>query len=475
MSKRNGPDEGRRAKGKSPTPVPEPELPEAARIAAQEREAAREAIKAYIPGIEAAEKKRAASKQEVEAKVAELAKLGSLDYDLARKEMAKELELPVSRLDKHVEHERGGGRTRRLDLPDTEPWHEPVDGAPLLDEIAAALLRHVGLPTRGEQAIALWIVHTHALAASNIAPRLALYSPVPGCGKSTALDMIRSMVPRPLVASNISASAVFRAIEQWHPVLIVDEADTFLKGNDELRGALNSGHGRALGYFVKSAPTAGNDYEARQFATFAPAAVAMIGNFPAALASRSIHIPMQRLAVGHTKQPYPSMESPYADLGRKAARWALDHLQELCRAKPALPDGLRNRDADNWRPLVAIADLAGGEWPQYAREAALTLTQAERGQVLANTLLADIREIISDLDRIASAELASRLAQMEGRPWPEFGKLARPISANTMARLLKPFGIVPRNLRMNDEGGTVLKGYLRADLQEAFDRYLDPT
>ena len=194
----------------------------------------------------AAEKKR---KQEAEAKVAELAKLGSLDYDLRRKEAAKDLDLPVGRLDKHVEYKRETAKPG-FAPPEIEPWDEPVSGVDVLNDIAAAVRRHVGVPTRGEEAIALWVMFAHCFGAANIAPRLAITSPLPECGKTTTLELIDCLVPRSLLASSITSAAVYRGIEKWHPTLIIDEADTFLPTNDTLRGILNSGHKKAGAYTV---------------------------------------------------------------------------------------------------------------------------------------------------------------------------------------------------------------------------------
>ena len=57
-------------------------------------------------------------------------------------------------------------------------------------------------------------------------------------------------------------------------------------------------------------------------------------------------------------------------LARKLRRWADDHQDGLADAHPATPAGLHDRAADNWRPLLAIADAVGGAWPERARRAA---------------------------------------------------------------------------------------------------------
>jgi putative DNA primase/helicase len=64
----------------------------------------------------------------------------------------------------------------------------------------------------------------------------------------------------------------------------------------------------------------------------------------------------------------------FAVLRRKALRWAADNFAKLTDPDPQMPDALNDRAADNWRPLLAIADLAGGEWPVRARDAACLLS-----------------------------------------------------------------------------------------------------
>jgi len=59
------------------------------------------------------------------------------------------------------------------------------------------------------------------------------------------------------------------------------------------------------------------------------------------------------------------------------------------------------------------------------------------------------------------------LVEMEDRPWGEW-KHGRPMTPISVARLLKPFGIRPRNFKA---AGQVLKGYDREPIMGAFDRY----
>ena len=188
-----------------------------------------------------------------------------------------------------------------------------------------------------------------------------------------------------------------------------------MKHNDELRGILNSGH-RKGGSIIR---TVGDDYEPRQFSTWAPTAISMIGRLPGTLHDRSIHIQLRR------RKPSEMVESFRADrapelklLARKAARWADDHTVALQAAEPDMGD-LVNRAADNWRPLFAIADAIGGEWPARIRAIAAGAEAKKEDQSVRTMLLADIRDILrsrTHSDRIGSNELPAELGQLEGRP-----------------------------------------------------------
>jgi putative DNA primase/helicase len=255
------------------------------------------------------------------------------------------------------------GQGRPLELPEIKPWRGAVNGSELLDEIVACLRDYLVLPSGSAEIIALWVLHTHAFDCFTITPRLAITSPEKGCGKTTLLDVINQLVARPLSTSSVTTSAVFRIVEMKKPTLLIDEADTFLKDNDGLRGVLNTGHRRG-GQVTR---TVGEDFEPRQFTTWSPAAIAMIGRLPDTLDDRAITIRLRR------RKPIERVRAFRSDragelrvLAQKAARWTLDNRQALTAADPETGE-LVNRSADNWRPLFAIADIAGGKWPRLAR------------------------------------------------------------------------------------------------------------
>lgn len=300
-----------------------------------------------------------------EAEIDRLSTLARLPYVRQLDASARAIGIPKGSLDKLVIAKRReaegedetGGQGRAIDLPEPEPWSSLVDGAVLLSEITAEIRRYMVMADGAAESVALWTVHAHALDAFGISPRLAITSPRPQCGKTTLLDLAYHLVTRPLLMANISAAAVFRTVERACPVLLADEADTWLHGNDELRGILNSGHRRG-GSVIR---VVGEDLEPRQFSTWGACAIALIGKLPLTLADRSIPITLQRKRPDETVERFRFDRTETLDtLARKAARWAKDNIGRLADMDPITPDALSNRSADNWRPLLAIADAAGG-------------------------------------------------------------------------------------------------------------------
>ena len=122
---------------------------------------------------------------------------------------------------------RGKRKPGGLFGSEPKPWPEPVDGAEVLDALVAAFRRFLVLPDGAAEALALWVVFTHAIDASAVAPRLALLSPVPRRGKTTLLGLLIRLVRRPLPTSNVTPAVVYRVIARDRPTLLIDEADTF--------------------------------------------------------------------------------------------------------------------------------------------------------------------------------------------------------------------------------------------------------
>ncbi|HIN85840.1 MAG TPA: DUF3631 domain-containing protein [Myxococcales bacterium] len=420
------------------------------------------------------------SQDPVELVFEQLADLPPVEYDQQRKSEAKRLNIRVSTLDQEV------GRKRKLamdastvpgelDFSDPAPWPEAIsDAEKLFDQISARISRYVVLPKAAADAIALWVGHAHALDSFNITPRLNLSSPDKGCGKTTLLDVIATLLPRHLRSENCTPAILFRLIDKFCPTLLLDEVDAlFLGGNEEIRAILNSGHRRG----GKIHRCEGDLNQVRAFDVFAPVVLAGIGSLPGTLFDRSLLIPLVRAKPGEIAHRFDSRKiAKETELKTKLSRWSIDYLEELTGADPVLPESAHNRLADNWRPLFAIAQAVGGSWPDKVCRAFEHLNsnaQAEEAQGIGTTLLADIRDFFDETGsrKLFSATIVERLVEIEGRPWAEYRR-GKPISKNQLARLLRRFKIKSKSIRIGTDTG---KGYHLDDFAEAFERFLPPS
>jgi putative DNA primase/helicase len=413
------------------------------------------------------------------AEIARLAALDPLEYDRQRAAAADALGgIRVSTLDDMVQAARPKPEAthgRTVALPEVEPWPEPVAAGDLLHDLARAIRRHVILPASATDCTALWIAHTWVYDRFQHSPRLSVTSPAKRCGKSTLLDVLRATCHRPLKADNISASGVFRTVEALRPLsLLVDEADSFLGDNEELRGILNSGF-EASGEVVRVVEIQG-EHQPVNFATFCPVALAGIGALPGTLEDRALPVVLQRKGAAEvvTKLRAPGARAALHDLARKLARWSADRRRHLP-VDPPVPDAMGDREGDIAIPLLAIADDAGGEWPARARRALLDLygvrAKNEGTMEAGALLLADIKLLFTGLSalRLTSAQIVEHLAKQEERPWPEW-RHGKPMTAPQLANALRPFGVRPGTIRV--PGTDTAKGYYREAFTEAWARYL---
>ncbi len=371
-------------------------------------------------------------------------------------------------------------------VEETIPWDEPVDGEELLLTIDRALQRYVILPTmHARVAIAVWVIAAHALESFWIFPMLGITSPTRRCGKTTLLDMLRTMTPRPLPAANITAPSVFRTIQVCTPCLLIDEADSFTEKNEEMRGVINSGHTRGMAFVVRLVEE-GGQYVPKRFSTWCPKVIAQIGKLFSTWEDRSIVIPMRRKAKSEqTAKLKRKALGSLGDFGRQAARWAKDHLEALAAAEPKMPEALDDRAADNWEPLLAVAECIGRAWPERVKAAALALSgdRDAEDETLGIRLLRNIRQIFNrrakedrkytDPDRIASKDLMDALLKEAEWGWAAAFK-GDPLTQQNLASTLRPFGVRPKSLRPDKDSTTSFRGYERKAFIDPWNRYLPP-
>jgi putative DNA primase/helicase len=405
-------------------------------------------------------------------RIARLSQLSVMEYERVRVAEAKRMGMRTSTLDNVVARERQRSeRGEGIGFDDVVPWPRPVAGDALLTEIAASIARFIVCKPETARAAALWIAMSWLIDTVQVAPLAVITAPEKRCGKSQLLAILGKLSRRPMVASNISSAALFRVIDAWQPTLMIDEADAFMRENEELRGILNSGHTRDSAYVVR---TVGEDFTPKQFLTWGAKALAGIGSLADTLMDRAIVLDLRR------KLPHENVDrlrhaetGLFSMLATKLARWADDNREQVRQARPDLPAQLNDRAQDNWEPLLAIADVAGGSWPGMARQAALTISRGREGNLMLGAeLLVDIRSVFEEkrAERISTADLIAALIEDDEGPWATYNR-GRPISPRQISKRLRDYGIASKNIRVDY---AVTKGFEYSQFQDAFLRYLPP-
>ena len=248
-------------------------------------------------------------------------------------------------------------------LPRTKLWPEPVDGAGLLGELVKTQQRFLVADESIFRLVALWSVFTHCFDCFDCLPLLFVTAPTKQAGKSTRLTLVKAFSRRAFLVSSITAAVVYRIGETYQPTLLIDEADACMRDNEGLRGVIDGGHTRSTALVPRCD---GPDNEVRFFLTFYPKAIAAIGRLADTIEQRSVIARLRRASGSE----YRGLE--YLTLAKlealsllraKAARWAHDKAERLRNTEPQIPAEMTNgRMIDNFRPLFAIADVAGGEW-----------------------------------------------------------------------------------------------------------------
>jgi hypothetical protein len=364
-------------------------------------------------------------------------------------------------------------RTAERIVPPNTP---PADGAELLDAVLEALTRYVIFPSDAAAiAVTLWVAATHGLPAWQHATRLIIRSPQKRCGKSRLLDIVMLLSFNPMSSTDMSAAVIYRSVGDDHaktPTLFLDEADALFgtkskaEQNEDLRSLFNAGFQRDRTVWRCVGP----NQTPTEFATFSMAALAAIKSLPDTIVDRGVVTDLKRRRPGEKVARFRLRRdtAPLLKLRAQLTAWVRDgeRLTTLGDVEPEMPHSVEDRQQDAWEPLIAIADAAGGYWPQLARAACLELCGQADDTDNDIQLLSDIEKIFTDVPEafIPSNQLVRELREREESPWKD-----DELTPHRLARLLKPFDVRPR-----PGPGKTLRGYWRDDLKDAFARYNRP-
>jgi hypothetical protein len=364
---------------------------------------------------------------------------------------------------------------------DTTPALDP-DGAALLSDVQAFVRRFCAFPDlHALAAVTLWVAHAHMVEHFHTTPRLALLSPEPWSGKTRVLEVLDLLVPQSMFCLSASPAAIFRTLSKDPITLLVDECDTIFTrrgkddANEDLRALLNAGYKRG----ATIPRCVGPKHDVQNFKVYCATALAGLGDLPDTIMSRSVIIRMRRRGPGEHIEPFRTREHAGEGhvLRERIARWAALAGPHAGDAWPALPDGIVDRPAEVWEPLIAAADAAGGDWPQSARAACIEMCRgAQDSRVsLGVRLLADLRIIFGAADALTTEDILSKLcsgteAGLDAdAPWNELH--GKPLGVRGLASMLKRYGVGSQKVKV---AGRALQGYRREHLWDAWTRYLSP-
>lgn len=388
---------------------------------------------------------------------------------------------------------RDNGTAPDGSIPETTPvrpmgWlGQPPPGAvvraghEVLDDVAAFLSRFSVFPSEHcAPTLALWYAHTHAIEQFYVTPRLILDSAEPGSGKTRVLEVAQYLVRAPEMTISATPAALFRLVSMGPITILFDEVDAIFNSknggsNEDLRGLLNAGYKRSA--TIARCVGDAKKMKVERFPVYAPAVLAGIaGAMPPTITTRAITIHMHRRRTDEPVQPFRERQvsREAIPVREELAAWVTSTGSRLSDAQPDMPDGITDRPAEIWEPLLAIADTAGGHWPHTARDACrhFVLESGPQTASLGIRLLADLRDLFTrhDTDRLPTTVILSDLRELDEAPWGDLD--GKPLDARRLARELNRYGARPHDLRMTSG---VVKGYRAgspAGLADAWARYL---
>ncbi len=428
-----------------------------------------------LVGLEEVKRQIEAATEPREEAYSRLAKLTRADYEQCRKFEAKQLRVRVGALDAEVDARRAkkvdcGPKSATVQFPDLKPWEDPVDGVELLNALAVKCDSFIWLPPHGATVLPLITLYSYCWRCFEYAPILAVTSPTPSCGKGRVLEVLQKHLFNPWRTGNATEAVLFRIIDERSPHVLIDEFDSL---GEDTRKAIANILNQAFHVSGRVHRVEGErERRVVEFKCFAPMVVACVklSTFGRATVTRCIHLRMQRKPRKHKLERLRKYDG--TEFRRKCLRWFNDNKERIETAVVQMPDELDDRTQDIWEPLFVIAHVVGGVWLERVRQAALALCGEDMSAEVEDTgvhLLRWCRTHFEETgsDRVRSQDLCEWL---NVRPEAGFGswREGKGIDQRTLARLLRPFGIGPRNIADDDQRP---KGYLREGFVAAWESY----
>jgi hypothetical protein len=367
--------------------------------------------------------------------------------------------------------------------PKDPEWEGEVDLGAALDSAVAAMPRFLVAPAYVYDTTALWSANTYLVQSEEIglpvAPQLGFQSLVENSGKSVAIEIVATIAHRGYLRASYTAATLFRRINQDLVTPCLSEFHNILGDKDkDLLAIIDACHRRSEAYVDRTETDPQGKRYVVSYKCWASLAWGAIGAVPREAQSRSIILFLQAALPDESHALDHSIilqDKALIDVRRQLAKWSVT-IKKL--PTPEMPKFLFNRAADNFRPLFAIAQLAGGDWPQRIRDAAEAISKIERKPSLQVRLLTGITGVLEPTvdKRLATGELIDALCEDEENGWQEANHGKR-INEYWLRENLRGLIDPPGSLRWregSDESDPKIRGYALFQFNDAVLRYLPP-
>lgn len=364
---------------------------------------------------------------------------------------------------------------RVVPAPPALPGHE------ILNQVCDFISRFNAFPSRHcAPMLALWYAHTWAAEHFYATPRLVLSSAEPASGKTRVLEVARHFTQAPEMTAGGSAAALVRMVAAGPITVLMDEVDTVFAqggaGNEDVRSMLNLGYKRSA-TVPKCRGDAAVGISVDRLPIFAPTALAgLAGCLPDTITTRAITVHMRKRRHDEHAESYRErrVEREAEPIRDALAAWISGIGEQLGEAEPEMPPGVADRPAETWEPLLAIADAAGGDWPNNGRAACshFVFDSQKAAPSLGVQLLADLRALFTaaSTDRMHTTDIMRLLLAMDDGPWSD-------MTPRRLSKELSRYHVAPITVKC---GSNNAKGYVtfandkQEGLADAWARYLPP-
>jgi hypothetical protein len=406
---------------------------------------------------------------------ADIAKLPSDRRETRLGELTKRLdEDPAALCEEFSEYAKSADETPSATWH-VEPWPEPVETAALLRDVIGKIDQHFAARPHEVLTVGLWtmMAWVHEIAAT-YSPFLVATSAEPDSGKTTMLGTVSFLTPKPFSAVEVTGPNIYRFVDREKPTFILDEADDLFKRKTDVQHIFNSSWTR--GTKIPRQANVGGASVTVWYDPFCPKAVGLLGlNIQRALASRGIIIKVWPKRPGDTQEFNHIDDAAFAELRSKLARWSADNAIALKDARPQYPVGFNNRLQSNWRLLLAISELAGGQWPEQAREAAERISRTTRKPSFGLQLLVALHKIFASRKFVSRSEITSeeiivQLRSDRDSVWVDYK--GGHITQRQVADLLEQYDVFPHAVHPTKRGNLTLRGYSREQFADVFARFV---